>query len=158
RAGHAARKTAGADAAGDPADDAARSDFFAPERGAAAATRRTRNDSRSATTPTAEETSVATSDNGSVAAVAPVNNGLTTESTSAVAPASEAGPTAVERSNRTYHQSNTTTNEGSNDENDAAGFVPDRAGPQSAPNALRHRTGLGAAPSDGPAEAAAIRA
>ncbi|HEU5432331.1 MAG TPA: hypothetical protein VFU81_11755, partial [Thermomicrobiales bacterium] len=158
RAGHAARKTASADVSDDSAEAVADADFFAPNRGAVPATRRSRNDSRSATTSTGDGTIVEGFNNGSAAVVAPANNGLTPNRESAVAPVSEAGPTAVAPSNRTYHQSNTTTNDGSIDEND------DRPGPATAvrPDSefepLRHQAGLTTAPGDGPGEAAAIRA
>ncbi|HEX5500352.1 MAG TPA: hypothetical protein VFX03_14030, partial [Thermomicrobiales bacterium] len=166
RAGHAARKPAGpnpanasteAAASGAP-EGAATGDFFAPGGGAAATTRRSRNDSRSATTPTGDETFVASSDNGSPVGVAPANNGLAPDRPSAVAPASEAGPTAVARSNRTYHQSHTTTNERSIDNNNAGPIAPGPVEAQPAPEPLRHQDEPMTAPGDGPAEAAAIRA
>ena len=107
RAGHAARR-----APGDPTPEVgvvAGADFFVPDTGDDAATTRNQNDTARGASPTPLTTSVATSNEGSNPDVGDANNGSTAKRATSVGPANQAGPTAVEPSNRTYHQDDLTT-------------------------------------------------
>ncbi|MGH2615991.1 MAG: hypothetical protein ACRDJC_12180 [Thermomicrobiales bacterium] len=160
RAGHAARK--GISAASNAAEARTTPPFFSPSDGDAATTSANDNDSAGVSREAGAKTSVALTNIASGVDVAGTNRGSRRERPSAVAPSNEAGATDVDWTNTTYHQSSTTTKDGT-DESDAE---PLRAESVSTTGRLERISTPGRAaggpesrpPADGPGEAAALRA
>jgi hypothetical protein len=98
------------------------------------------------------QTIVATTNKGSDIDVAPVNKGLARNQASSVAPASEAGASAVAPVNTTYHQTKTTT---TTDDGEKAFFDHDVA--KRAPEQVSFGPGGSAAPADRAGQEAALR-
>ena len=161
RAGHAARK------GNIPATDA-RSEtgsappFFVSSGGDDATTAASGNDSSDVDTDRHGKTLVASINTGSAVDVAGTNRGSPRNRPSTVAPANEGGPTVVDPTNTTYHQSSTTTKEAKDGLFDEHGARTAASGDTALHMAGIREGGIAGParrpPADGPGETAALRA
>jgi hypothetical protein len=158
RAGHAARK--GSSPAPDESGETGSvPPFFVPADGDDATTSASSNDSSSVNSTGNEKTSVAHANTGLGVDVAGANRGSGTIEPSSVALVNEAGATDVEPTNTTYHQSSTTTNDGSDQTIEERWDRPAAKAAEAATTGDVTSGGPGARPpADGPGENAALRA
>jgi hypothetical protein len=158
RAGHAARKGS-ASAPDDSGETGSATPFFVPTDSDDATTRDSGNDSSGVISKVGVKTSVANANTGLGVDVAGTNRGSGAIGRSSVAPVNEAGATDVEPTNTTYHQSSTTTKDGSEQTIEERWDRPAAKIVETATTGDVTSGGPGARPpAEGPGETAALRA